>query len=518
MALFTEGLPNENFTTFYDYDKHGNITRLTRFGQTGHNTYGIIDDLTYSYNNSNQVRNITDSGPNVTFNHSQDFKDYTKGSGIEYTYNKNGARITDLNKGISDLTYNLLNLPKKMDIKSPVAEARNEYIYSANGQKLKVIRKWNPAYLLTPQIGTDINVDKLTLTKTIDYTGNKIYEDGALKLILTDNGYLDYVENKYYFYVRDHLGNNRVVTDLNLQSVQSTQYYPFGMAMGISLGQVKQPYKFGGKELDVSFGLNMYDQVFRLFGSDDPTPFTADPHAEYYPWMSPYTQMRLNPLRYTDPTGMDWYEFENENGTKSTIWQEGNAKTATINEQIYNNIGTTYFEQYDWGAISYNQNNIADVYLYTPISELNISNKGLNFLIDNEGVELKPYDDSKGYATIGVGHLIGKHAVTEQDRKNWAWFDTKQEAMNLLQTDLSGTYEAAVKSLVKVPLMQFQYDAMVSFTFNVGVSGLGKSNFLKELNGGNYNGNLMLNYRRPPEIIPRREREVNLFNKAIYKP
>ncbi len=131
---------------------------------------------------------------------------------------------------------------------------------------------------------------------------------------------------------------------------------------------------------------------------------------------------------------------------------------------------------------------------------------------------MNPYNDSKGYATVGVGHLIGKRAVTEKDKKDWAWLDTKQEAMSLLQTDLSGTYEKAVKSLVEVPLMQFQYDAIVSFTFNVGVGGLEKSNFLKELNGGNYNGNLMLNYCRPPEIIPRRRRkEVNLSNNAIYK-
>lgn len=88
--------------------------------------------------------------------------------------------------------------------------------------------------------------------------------------------------------------------------------------------------------------------------------------------------------------------------------------------------------------------------------------------------------------------------------------------MDLLQTDLSGTYEKAVKSVVDVPLMQFQYDAIVSFTFNVGVGGLKKSNFLKELNGGNYNGQLMLNYRRPSDIIPRRKKEVNLFNNATY--
>lgn len=129
---------------------------------------------------------------------------------------------------------------------------------------------------------------------------------------------------------------------------------------------------------------------------------------------------------------------------------------------------------------------------------------------------MNPYNDSKGFSTIGVGHLIEKRTVTEQDKKDWAWLDTKQEAMDLLQTDLYGTYEKAVKTLVHVPLMQFQYDAIVSVTFNVGGGGLKKSNFLKELNGGNYNGQLMLNYRRPSDIIPRRKKEMNLFNNATY--
>jgi GH24 family phage-related lysozyme (muramidase) len=113
--------------------------------------------------------------------------------------------------------------------------------------------------------------------------------------------------------------------------------------------------------------------------------------------------------------------------------------------------------------------------------------------------------------------LIAKRPVIEQDKKDWAWFDTKYEAMDLAHTDLSGTFEKAVKSHVHVPLMQFQYDAIVSFTYNVGPEGLKESNFLKELNSGNYNGKLMLNYHRPSEIIPRRKKEVNLFDDAIYK-
>jgi RHS repeat-associated protein len=237
------------------------------------------------------------------FNNSQDFKDYTKGAGIEYVYNANGSMIKDLNKGISAMTYNILNLPRQMDIKSPVAEARNDYIYSAGGQKLKVIQQWNPSYSTTPETGSAINTGALTLTKTTDYVGNKIYENDTLKLILTDNGYFDCLENKYYFYIRDHLGNNRVVTDQRSTIIQSTQYYPFGMAMGISLGQTKQPYKFGGKELDMAFGLNMYDYVARGIDMSNPVFTTIDPLAEKYPWMSPYTFLSNNPMNRIDPDG-----------------------------------------------------------------------------------------------------------------------------------------------------------------------------------------------------------------------
>ncbi|MDR0825274.1 MAG: hypothetical protein LBN74_09285 [Prevotella sp.] len=80
----------------------------------------------------------------------------------------------DLNKGISQIQYNSLNLPRIVDIKSPVAEARNEYTYSAGGQKLKVVQKWNPSYLTAPVIGSAINTSSLTMTKTTDYVGNII--------------------------------------------------------------------------------------------------------------------------------------------------------------------------------------------------------------------------------------------------------------------------------------------------------------------------------------------------------
>ncbi|MDR1763547.1 MAG: RHS repeat-associated core domain-containing protein, partial [Dysgonamonadaceae bacterium] len=112
----------------------------------------------------------------------------------------------DLNRGISEITYNLLNLPLKVDMKNPVAEARNEYTYSAGGKKLKVVSRWASSYSTNPVIGSAINTASLNNTKTTDYIGNFVYENGSLTRILTENGY--YSNKNYYFYIRNHLGSN----------------------------------------------------------------------------------------------------------------------------------------------------------------------------------------------------------------------------------------------------------------------------------------------------------------------
>ncbi|MFV0327399.1 MAG: hypothetical protein ACK5LF_24025 [Bacteroides xylanisolvens] len=83
--------------------------------------------MTYT---GNQLAKMDDAGVVVPMSSSMDSKDYSKVA-TEYTYNTNGAMNKDLNKGISDIQYNSLNLPRMMDIKSPVAEARNEFEESA---------------------------------------------------------------------------------------------------------------------------------------------------------------------------------------------------------------------------------------------------------------------------------------------------------------------------------------------------------------------------------------------------
>ena len=288
------------------YDKHGNITKLQLWGKkdagTTYLTYAMVDDLTMTYS-GNQLVRVNDAVANIDYAPSMDFKNYSNVA-TEYTYNANGAMNKDLNKGITEIQYNSLNLPRQMDIKSPVAEARNEYTYSAGGQKLKVVQKWNPNYSTTPVIGSAINTTALTQSKTTDYVGNKIYENGTLKRILINGGYIE--GGVYYYYLTDHLGNNRVVVNASGTLIQRNHYYPFGSVFaGTTTDEQPQPYKYNGKELDQMHGLNLYDYSARYYESAVGRFTSVDPLAELHYDNSPYAYVLNNPIKYIDPFGMD---------------------------------------------------------------------------------------------------------------------------------------------------------------------------------------------------------------------
>ena len=357
-AAYNGVLSGGMYNTSYTYDKQGNITGLNRIGKTNTVDYGLIDNLTLSYT-GNQLTKVEDGVGLISLAESADFKNYSSVA-TEYFYNANGAMNKDFNKGITEIQYNSLNLPRQMDIKSPVAEARNEYTYSAGGQKLKVVQKWNPNYSTTPVIGSAINTAALTQTKTTDYVGNKIYENGTLKRILIDGGYID--GGVYHYYLTDHLGNNRVVLNASGTVIQKNHYYPFGttFAENTVTEQGKQPYKYNGKELDQMHGLNLYDYSARYYESAIGRFTSVDPHAEgYYSW-SPYVYVGNNPLIKIDPTGMDWYQ---DKKTGATFWVEGQKEYVERGGKRYENIGGTYRHFIDDNvAIMYQQDAIIDVY------------------------------------------------------------------------------------------------------------------------------------------------------------
>lgn len=149
------------------------------------------------------------------------------------------------------------------------------------------------------------------------------------------------------------------------------------------------------------------------------------------------------------------------------------------------------------------------------------STNGRKFIAKEEGNILYAYDDAtskkvnvgdavKGTLTIGVGHTsaAGSPKVVP------GMTITPAQADSILASDL-GKVESQVTKLVKVPLNQNQFDALVSFQFNTG--GLANSTTLKKLNAGDYQGaaDSLLNWSRavgnPTILLPRRQRERTLF-------
>lgn len=88
------------------YSPNGSIERLQRYGKKNNGTFGLIDDLTYSYN-GNQIKAISDKAGSSLYDGSFDFKDGANAD-VEYFYDANGALVKNLNKGISNIEYDVL--------------------------------------------------------------------------------------------------------------------------------------------------------------------------------------------------------------------------------------------------------------------------------------------------------------------------------------------------------------------------------------------------------------------------
>lgn len=110
---------------------------------------------------------------------------------------------------------------------------------------------------------------------------------------------------------------------------------------------------------------------------------------------------------------------------------------------------------------------------------MNISQKGLNLIKSFEGLELKAYKDAVGILTVGYGST-GPHVTAGMTI-------TESQAETLLKSDV-GRFEKGVEELVTVPLNQNQFDALVSFSFNLGLGNLKSSTLLRKLNSLDYIG------------------------------
>jgi len=151
---------------------------------------------------------------------------------------------------------------------------------------------------------------------------------------------------------------------------------------------------------------------------------------------------------------------------------------------------------------------------------VNLSDDGLAAIERREAVRLEMYYDAKGLPTIGVGHLLtteeldtGLLHIAGVD-VHWRNGLTEQEAADLLRQDAAQA-QAAVNQYVTVPLLQNQFDSLVSFVFNIGGPRFASSTLLRQLNDSQFAtvpGELRqwvyVNHQVNQGLVERRESEV----------
>ena len=294
-----------------DYDLNGNITNLKRSADSQQGAAAFnIDELTYTYANSNQSNRLT----SVT-DSSTDYRGYPDVSGIVIPYDVNGNMTSHKDKGILAMAYNFLNLPNRItfdqtylvrNVFSGITETRNittSYLFRADGTKLNKIymygvgKNQSEAYKVTEYLDGfqyEGQGSSLRITRT-------------LKFVPTSEGYYNFENNKYIYNYTDHLGNVRLSYYNNGSSIavlEENNYYPFGMKHegynGLA-GNSSYQYKYNGKELQTESG--MYDYGARFYMADVGRWGVVDPLAEKMTRHSPYNYTFNNPVKYTDPDG-----------------------------------------------------------------------------------------------------------------------------------------------------------------------------------------------------------------------
>lgn len=261
---------SDNLGEDISYDVMGNIVSLRR------DNFGLNNYSGYNGNRLTSISGFTNSS---------------------YGYDDNGNLKVDTQKGITDIEYNFLNLPRVVSGSQSIT-----FTYDANGNKLR---------------------KQSSLTGDRYYISGIEYVGGAIELIHTDEGVARNQSGNYSyeFNLPDHLGNVRATFYKNpntqaLEVLQRDDYYAFGLRKvpNTLASSNDNKYLYNGKEYqddlkEYDYGARFYDPVIGRWN-------VVDPLVEKYRRWSPYNYCVNNPIRFTDPDGMQIIEGESKDDAK----------------------------------------------------------------------------------------------------------------------------------------------------------------------------------------------------------
>ena len=191
-ALYGERADLNNKTNRYnevlEYDENGNITNLQRRGLKQDGEYGKIDNLNLKYD-GNHLSSVEEDAKDYDYAGSFEYK---KLNGTDYKYNENGSLVADKSRGIAYIRYDFNNNPEMIYFTNGNT---TEYVYSASGEKLRVIHNTAKYNVITRTVGTEVK-GKLDPTRTqysdtTDYLlgGSLVMKNGKIDKYLFEGGY-----------------------------------------------------------------------------------------------------------------------------------------------------------------------------------------------------------------------------------------------------------------------------------------------------------------------------------------
>lgn len=411
-AEYIEPESSQPFNSFFNesvqYDDNGNILQLDRFAKNvEEGTAEHTDSLIYSYT-GNRLDSVYDEKEN--------YLGYPDTSGIPMTYDDNGNMTSHEDKGILQIDYNVLNLPKYIQFNEYVVRRNNtlayvntQYSYRADGVKImkshsqkvssSVLSTMNTDYL----DGFQYSYTPGTLTGGSPGTPTVV----PISFVPTAEGYYDFEKNRYIYNYLDHLGNVRLSyfrnTNNSAEVLEETNYYPFGLkheGYNALAGNPAYLYKYNGKELQES---GMYDYGARFYMPEIGRWGVTDALSEAYNWASPYAYVLNNPIKYIDPDGM-------KVSTDYKLLKNGKVERVDEKDGSENNLNDRLFAVDEKGYINKSkviQIDKTSAESSTIISDLSMDRgTGDNYGVTNNGIDARTvfqFAADNSYAEWAIG-------------------------------------------------------------------------------------------------------------------
>ena len=246
-----------------------------------------------------------------------------------------------------------------------------------------------------------------SLIDSTDYIGNLILKDGQPSMYLFDGGYATFntsgAVDGWHYYIKDYIGNNRMVVNKNGTVEQVTHYYPYGGVIGdISTNENVQKYKFEGKELDRTFGLDNYDIHARQYFAMMPSWDRIDPQTEKYYGISPYTYCGGDPVNNGDYNGKNTVILMTANHFHIALLVQDNEKQYryySINGKDYKGIRDGHCKFDNLGERSFSS---VEDFLDSSYNTMDCDNTNLTSVEQEEA--------------NGYNYTIGFELITSQDQ------------------------------------------------------------------------------------------------------